>query len=63
VKFVLIYLAVLFDQPMSGAPEFDTLAACKGAAKEMRKQAAADPDGVKFPILLCAAKGTEGAAR
>lgn len=64
--YILIFIWV--NHPFDNAPlastvaEFNGLAACQAAAKEVRRQDAART-GASVPLILCAAKGEKGSAQ
>lgn len=56
--YVLIFVMVQFQRPGSSAVvEFNNIQACQAAAAELRTQVIGYGDGVRVPVLFCAAKG------
>jgi hypothetical protein len=62
MKYVLIYLFVVYQQPGgTNDVEFDDLDACQTAKSAMIAQAAKKPGAdVSFPVIVCSPKGTPG---
>ncbi len=54
--YVLIFVFIMSQKATSGSVEFNTLAACQAAAKEMTTQARRNSYGGPT-IVFCAAKG------